>query len=198
MKRKIRLIKKIKYKKKKPYLLIIIFLVASIFLSLKLINNKVTPILMEYATAKAKNLGTILINQSISKYIDSFNINELFIISKSENDEIKSVDFNPITVNKVLNSITSDITNNLNKIEQSSSNIKDYGDVKQGIIYYIPLGMTFKNSLLNNLGPKIPVKLNFVGDITSNIETNITDYGINNALIEVKIFITIQEKVILP
>lgn len=153
---------------------------------------------MEYATAKAKNLGTILINQSISKYIDSFNINELFIISKSENDEIKSVDFNPITVNKVLNSITSDITNNLNKIEQSSSNIKDYGDVKQGIIYYIPLGMTFKNSLLNNLGPKIPVKLNFVGDITSNIETNITDYGINNALIEVKIFITIQEKVILP
>lgn len=196
MKRKIKLIKKVKYKK--PYLLVVIFLIIAIFLSFKLINNKITPVLMEYASAKAKTFATALINQSIEKYTKDFDSEELFIVSKNDEDEIKSIDFNPINVNKILNLITNDITNNLSKIEQGTSIIENYGSVKEGIIYRIPLGMMFKNSLLNNLGPKIPVRLNFIGDITSNINTNITDYGINNALIEVYIHITVQEKVILP
>ena len=52
--------------------------------------------------------------------------------------------------------------------------------------------------ILYYLGPKIPVRLNIVGDITSNIKTKVTNYGINNALVEVFINMQIDEQVILP
>jgi len=39
--------------------------------------------------------------------------------------------------------------------------------------------------LLSNLGPKIPVKFDLVGEVIINIETKITNYGINNAMMEI-------------
>ena len=56
----------------------------------------------------------------------------------------------------------------------------------------------FGNSLLANLGPKIPVRLNLYGDISSEIQTTITNYGINNAMLEASVVMTLEERVILP
>ena len=44
----------------------------------------------------------------------------------------------------------------------------------------------------------IPVKISLVGDIISSIKTDITNYGINNVLVEIKIKVTITEMVLLP
>ena len=54
------------------------------------------------------------------------------------------------------------------------------------------------NIILSNIGPKIPVKLNMVGDILTDIETKVTDYGINNVVIEVIVKVEVYEQVILP
>ena len=48
------------------------------------------------------------------------------------------------------------------------------------------------------MGPKIPVKLSLIGDIVSNVNTKVTNYGINNALIEVSIYVQVESRVILP
>ena len=70
--------------------------------------------------------------------------------------------------------------------------------LKRGIIFEIPSGLIFNNAFFNNLGPKIPVRLNLVGDVISEVRTNVTNYGINNALIEIKINLKLTEQVILP
>ena len=57
----------------------------------------------------------------------------------------------------------------------------------KGIITYIPFGMVTGSSLLYNLGPKIPVKLSLVGDVVTGFSTDVTEYGINNALIKLMI-----------
>lgn len=44
----------------------------------------------------------------------------------------------------------------------------------------------------------MPVKLNMVGDILTDIETKVTDYGINNVVIEVVVKVEVYEQVILP
>ena len=54
------------------------------------------------------------------------------------------------------------------------------------------------NSFLSNLGPKIPVKINLVGNIISGVETKVTNYGINNAMIEVYVHLQVNIQVILP
>ena len=70
--------------------------------------------------------------------------------------------------------------------------------LKKGIIFEIPSGLVFENTFFSNLGPTIPIKLNLVGDIISEVTTKVTNYGINNALIEVRICIKLTEQVILP
>lgn len=199
--RKIKLINKI----------ILIFLAIGIFviLSFKFINKKVSPILMEYAESSVKKITNLIINKAISKHTaEQLNIDELFIITKDNNGIIKTIDFNPTLVNKTLTIITNNIQLNLKYLEEGKIDLLELPDnvevefdeskISKGIIYEIPTGVIFNNALLSNLGPKIPVKLSIIGDIVSTINTNITNYGINNALIEVNVVVEVEEMVILP
>lgn len=210
MRRKIRLYKKISINLNKPQkiVLTIILFIISLILIFRFIDLKVTPLLVNYAEIKSKEFASLVINKAISNTIDDLNVDDLFLITKDEFGEIKTIDFNPIIVNKTLTTITDKVQSNLKYIEQgkldelnlSNDLYLDYNleKLKQGIIYEIPSGIVFGNSLLSNLGPKIPVRLSLVGDIVSNIKTNITNYGINNALIEISVNLELREQVILP
>ncbi len=202
--RRIRLKKRIKFKNS---ILIIFLLIISIFLALKFINLKVNPVLLDYANMEARKLASIIINDAINKNFNDIDIDELFIITKEEN-EIKAIDFNPIIVNQVLTNTTTLIQTNLKYLEQgkiellnlNTDALIDYNTdkLRQGIIYEIPSGVIFGNSFLANIGPKIPVRFSLVGDIVSYVNTNVKDYGINNALIEVNIVLELSEQLILP
>ena len=69
---------------------------------------------------------------------------------------------------------------------------------KEGIIYRFSLGSLWDSNILYTFGPKIPVKINILGNVTSKIDTSIKNYGINNALIEVYVELNVTEKLILP
>ena len=202
--RRIRLKKRIKFKNS---ILIIILLIIFIFLSLRFINLKINPVLLDYANMEARKLASIIINDAINKNFKDINIDELFIITKEEN-EIKAIDFNPIIVNQVLTNTTTLIQTNLKYLEQgkiellnlNTDALIDYNTdkLRQGIIYEIPSGVIFGNSFLANIGPKIPVRFSLIGDIVSYVNTEVKDYGINNALIEVNIVLELSEQLILP
>ena len=202
--RRIRLKKRIKLKNS---ILIIILLIISIFLAFKFINLKINPVLLDYANMEARKLASIIINDAINKNFKDINIDELFIITKEEN-EIKAIDFNPIIVNQVLTNTTTLIQTNLKYLEQgkiellnlNTDALIDYNTdkLRQGIIYEIPSGVIFGNSFLANIGPKIPVRFSLIGDIVSYVNTEVKDYGINNALIEVNIVLELSEQLILP
>ena len=89
---------------------------------------------------------------------------------------------------------------NLDLLEASDDVLIYYDkeNLKKGIIFRIPSGIVFNNSLLTNIGPKIPVRFTLVGDVLSGINTKVTNYGINNALLEVSVNIKLTLKVILP
>lgn len=210
MQRRIRLKKKFIFFKKKSniFIFIIIFLIIMIILCFDYINAKVNPILLDYGEMEARKIASIIINDAIKKNVtDNIDVDELFLISY-ENNEVKTIDFNPITVNKILTETTLIVQNNLKYLEQgkiellnlTNNALLDYNQdkLRQGIIYEIPMGVIFGNSFLANIGPKIPVKFSLVGDIIGYINTNVTDYGINNALIEVNIILELSEQVILP
>lgn len=187
----------------------IISFIITLFLSFKLINKKVTPILISYAESKATSLATLVITQAVNDYVfEKMNSDDLFITEKDDNNNIVSIDFNPVTVNKLLNLVTNYVQEYIQKIEDgdidslgvtdSIFNNYDTNNLKNGIIYEIPSGVVFKNSLLSNLGPKIPVRINLIGDVISDIDTNITNYGINNALVKVTLNVQVNMQVILP
>lgn len=211
MKKRIHLKRKFSFFKKKInfVIFIVIILIIMIVLILNFISLKVNPVLLDYAQMEARKIASIIINDAVNQKItNDIDIEELFIITRDTNNEVKTIDFNPIIVNQILTETTILVQSNLRYLEQGkvdmlnlmNNALIDYNQdkLKQGIIYEIPSGVIFGNSFLANIGPKIPVKFSLVGDIVGYINTNVTDYGINNALIEVNIVLELSEQVILP
>lgn len=196
---------------KKSNILIIsfLFLFISVIISLHFISSRITPGLMEYAEIQAKKFVTLLINSAVTESIgEDLEANSLFLITKDSNGEIRSIDLDPIKVNRLLSNTTNSIQVNLQHIEKGEVDkltlmdeaLKDYdpNDLKKGVIGNIPTGVIFKNALLSNLGPKFPIRLKIMGDIITNIKTKVTNYGINNAVIEVSIQVDVTTQAILP
>lgn len=187
-------------------IIITVIIIILVTISLKYISKKVNPIIFDYAEMEAKELSSIIVNKSISIYsTKDLNTNNLFIINKNSAGEIETVDFNSVKVNKFLSLITTSVQTNLRSIQSgyiSSVDLPDSVVVKynnpEGIIFRVPIGIVFDNYLLSNFGPKIPIKLNLVGEVSSKISTKVTNYGINNALIEAYLNITVSEKLIIP
>ena len=211
MKKRIHLKRKFSFFKKKInfVIFIVIMLIIMIVLILNFISLKVNPVLLDYAQMEARKIASIIINDAVNQKItNDIDVEELFIITRDTNNEVKTIDFNPIIVNQILTETTILVQSNLRYLEQGkvdmlnlmNNALIDYNQdkLKQGIIYEIPSGVIFGNSFLANIGPKIPVKFSLVGDIVGYINTNVTDYGINNALIEVNIVLELSEQVILP
>jgi sporulation protein YunB len=202
---------KLKLKKRKLLTKIVIMIVM-IFIGLIFliyyIDKKIKPILMDYAEMEITKLSNIIINKSISKQLATLtNVDDLFIITK-ENDKIRSIDLNPVIVNTILNTTVNNITINLKQIENGDIEFIELNDdilieydkenLKKGVIYEVPLTIALNNTLLNNIGPKVPIKFSILGDISGSITTKVTNYGLNNALIEVSLYVKINAMTILP
>lgn len=173
------------------------------------LNSKISPALLNYAEIETKKLSSIIINKAITKQISNdIDIESLFTVIQDKDGEIQSVDFNPIIVNKVLSTITSVVQTNLKAVEEGKIEFVEFPEginieldknkLKKGIIYEVPLGVATGNAFLSNLGPRVPVKLNVIGDAISNIRTDVTPYGINNALIQIFVHIEVSEQVNIP
>lgn len=158
---------------------------------------------IEYTSSKLKTISTTIINRTVCKEISNLqNIDDMIIVTKNKDNEIQMIDFNSTVVNKILVSITDSILMDLKSIENGSnemfSNSIDIYKYSNGIIYEVPIGTITNNIFLGSLGFKVPVKLSIIGDVISNVNTKIKEYGINNALIEISINISVNEKVVVP
>ncbi len=186
---------------------IIVFVILGIFLFLNYSGKKVLPIIMKQAKIDSKKMAITVMKDSISD--DILNIlkeDDMFYVIQNNVGEIQTIDFNPVIINKVLNKTTSVVSNNLKKIEKgniedlSFVNNDDYDitKLKNGVISEIPLGIITNNVLLSNLGPKVPVKINLIGNVISSIETSVNNYGLNSAMINIYAKVEVTEEVIIP
>jgi len=185
-------------KKKIGRLLIIIIVVIILaFFVIIWLNNKVMPLYMNYSESEMKRLVTTVINKSVGEELtNQFDTNELFII-KSSNEKITMVDFDPVIVNRVMSSVSNIVYDNLKLISEKNKETLEKFNVSESI-FYIPTGVIFDSVLLNNLGPKIPLNLELISSVNPDIKTKVTEYGINNSLIEVYIQVNASVKMVLP
>lgn len=204
---------KLKKRKKRSVLttvvVIFILILISSFLFINFFSKKASPILFSYAESETRKLTTLIINKAVTKQIASnMEVDDLFDIVKNNDNEIQLVTFNSINVTKMLNAITSLVQLNLKAIEEGNIDLLelpedtlssyDKDKLKEGIIYEIPIGVITSSTFLSNIGPKIPVKLHLIGDVVTGVESKVSEYGINNALLEVGINVKVTSKINLP
>ncbi|MBQ6841553.1 MAG: sporulation protein YunB [Bacilli bacterium] len=146
--------------------------------------SKVNLISEEYFQKEIYSKLNDMVYNSMSKN----DINDILEIYKNSEGEILYVDYDLNKSYELLNVVSNKIKSSLNP----NSNLST------GIVYEIPFLIGSKSVFLSNLGPKITIKMNYINSILTNVYTKITNYGLNNALVEAYIKITIEGRIITP
>jgi sporulation protein YunB len=180
-------------------LIIVLIFFSLISLIFSALIRNIKDYFLEYATKEIEQISSIVINSSITDdLIDSLYFEDLYVITKNERLEIEMVDYNSFLVVRFLRDITNKLQNDLIDIENGNFSILRKESNFDKVLFYMPFGRIFNTTLFNNMGPKIPVKVEYIGYVSTNIKTVIKEYGINNSLIEMSVHIEINAKVLLP
>lgn len=176
---------------------IVVFSIVGAFIFIYYFNNKIGTSLIECAEDEVRHLVILVMNNSVYKYIDSIDNLSIINVEKNRDGSLGMVSYDV----KMLNGIRRDVIEilegdlelltggridevgiNLNKISDTTYEMRD-----DGILFMVSMGSVTGNKFLANIGPKIPLNLKLNGDVISEIDTDVSEYGINNALIRVSI-----------
>ncbi len=181
--------------------LLILFLINIIFVTsmlLKLYLSNLTPKMNEMVMLKLEKVVYKIINDQIGYSLEENSIKNIFLITKNNNGEIISVDYDLKRAYIINNSINNNIKKSLQALEDYELETGDFKNAKNGVYIDVPLFIASDYAIISNLGPKIPIKINFIDSIKSNLKTKVTSYGLNNALSEIFVEITINELITTP
>ena len=184
-------------------LLLILFLIFFFAFSLvKVYSDKVSPKVIEIANMRIKRFTESFLSNNIGyDILNDEVIDNILVINKNSDREILYVDYNLDQAYKTLEVITTELNNLLVDLENGViKNNTDNSIVGSdyGLILSLPMFISSDSVILANLGPKIYFKVHFVGSLLTNIKSQITDYGMNNALVELYATIKITEELVAP
>ena len=193
-------------KRKLLPLLIPTFLIA-IAVFLYGVNDSLAPIYIQYAEVQAQKIATHVINKALTSNDIKMPTNkELF--QTIPNDPNGAVTINGEATSRVVADIHELVITYLEQAEAGNFEMLPLQEdiqynpdamAKQGgIVFFIPLGQAANIPLLGNLGPKIPIRLHVIGDVHTEPETSMSEYGINNGLLEVNVLMTVNVQIIVP
>lgn len=169
-----------KSKKYISFLLFIIIIIIIINTILVFFDKKVLPSIIELSEVMAKNQTLDIINEtSMSILSDKFKYDEMIKIEKDNNGKIILLQSDT----GKLNYIASKFSNECNKslIDMSDNKIK------------VPLGWFTQKSLFYNLGPKISMQVEPIGNVVVTYESKFESAGINQT--RHKIYLNVDGKV---
>jgi len=182
-------------------MIIIAFILFNVFFLFSWFSN--------VATGRFVHVAELCINRYIENVTSNFktyslgkNSSDQFLeIRENMSGEIVSIDYK---MEKIYD-LAELFTKTLQQSIDNSSLFKnmpykwDYDVVNDyGIVISIPLGIVSDSLFLNNLGPKIPVYVHFINSVFTQVKTRARDYGINNAILDVYLDITIHYEIVTP
>ena len=190
--------KRFKYQKSKnKYSMLLLFIIILTLINLIFINTKITPKFIDIASKSIEIYNNKLIMSFISnETLSNLDLNNLIELIKNDN-EIYAVNYDTKSSYKVLKIITDELNNIVSNT--TYSDILDFKyDIKDSLIIYYPITLAFNYAYLNNIGPKIPVKIKYLSSLVTTLKTKVSNYGINNVLIEIYVSINIIDDIVIP
>lgn len=189
---------------KKIIILVIVCSLVFINVSGYYLYSAILPPLKEYGTMEIERLNQLIVTHS--KFTNEKQYTDLVIVERDSEDNISLVDFDMVKVNSLANSIVLDIENTYASIEEGNYEAKDttYYErkiasvSKNNIVSEIAIGTLLNHPILAGFSPKIKIKYKALSSVSSGIEKEISNYGINHVMIELSIKITIKLRMVYP
>ncbi len=169
-------------KKKYKYLkLSIVGIIIATFFWISFFSKRLAPRVFNMANIEANSKIFDMLSLIINDCVRNVDNSKLLKFSRNSSGELVVTEYD-------LNSVY-ELLNNVNRSIRKS---------QMEILFYLPIGIASNNFLINYWGAKIPVKTTLVNSIYANIKTKITNYGINNAMVEMYIVIEVKYSLVIP
>src|SRR5690625_3799412 len=166
---------------------------------------------MAIANEKTIEFATRTINSAV-KSTERISFDDLVDIQMDKNGNVSTLGWNSEAVNRALRTATERaeyFLYGMNKGEQidvDDPNLQqiEFGDsvgdlaAKDPTVVEIPIGQATGNTVLANLGPKIPVHFEIVGSLQSDVISEVKEFGVNAALIEIYIPVEVSIRIVVP
>ncbi len=122
---------------------------------------------------------------------------ELIHTTTLEDGTIVSIEYDSYRLNQILYTALDTIDESLDE-EDNHQGHSDGDEIyfKNGAVYECPLGLLTKIPFLANWGPRIPIRLKLLNDVTGEIKVESTPYGLNNTLVRIYMEISVKTQVI--
>lgn len=174
---------KLKERLKRKYYILITFLI-SLFLFIiifSLYSKKLNPKLNDYIDFLVKDEIYKKVIKS-NNFITNEEVNDILYIDKNKSNEIVYLDYDIDKTYKLLNKY-------IDSLKKDNSKSK---------ILIVPFFIASDNIIISSLGPKIKFKYEIIDNVKGKIKTKVTDFGVNNALVEMYFELEIGYLVVIP
>ncbi|WP_107937839.1 sporulation protein YunB [Ureibacillus chungkukjangi] len=189
--------------------LFIIVFVIGITAFLYILNARLMPTYVDYAQVQTTKIAAHVVSKAINSRTSSvLDVNEIIEDLPSESDYMVTTKFNTEIINQVRAETTALVKEHLELAEQGDlSKLPDLENVEydvreiqkgDGIVFFVPIAQALNLPLLGNLGPRVPIRFHIIGNVASDVATSITEFGINNAKVEVNIHLQVNVQIIIP
>lgn len=177
---------KIFFKIKYPKLILVIIVIFLVFNSILYVFEKnILPTALLISEERLKKEATEIINETaLDIYSNDFDYSKIIIIDKDNDGNITLLRADTVKLNYLSSKLVLSMNKKIDELEELG--IK------------IPLGYMTKNLIFYNLGPKINVKMNQVGNITSDYESIFESAGINQTRHKIYLNVHMKMRVIVP
>lgn len=177
---------KIRFQVKHPKIIMVIIAIFVLFNSIMYFFNKnILPAVLSMGEENLRREATTIINETaLEIYSKDFDYNNMIIIEKDNEGNITLLRADTVKLNYLSSKL----------ILASNKKIGELEEVGMKI----PLGYLTKNLVFYNLGPKINIKMNQIGNITSSYESIFESAGINQTRHKIYLNVNMKMRMIVP
>ena len=178
-----KIIKNQKPKNIQKLIKIIIILLISILVAKNMLDA-VEPIIEERCKSLANAVATKICNEQATRVMADYEYDDFCKVIKDEDNNVKMISVNMITINKIRSDIPVYILEELNKEENNTFEIR--------------LGSFTGSRILSGLGPNIKIRMMTDGEIETDLRTEFVDAGINQTLHRIYLNIKCDVSILTP
>lgn len=174
-----------RFPRRKVFFIMSVLMVVLTIQSFWVLENRIEPILRDYAHLTITQIATNLIEEAVNEKIaKNPNFSQLLVKEKDRNDKIQAITLDSKAVNLVQVETTEHVRDSIKRLSVEKITV--------------PLGVALGSNILASLGPDIPITLVPVGATNVEVVPELRQQGINMVLFSVNLKITTKLKIVIP
>ncbi|KLE16076.1 sporulation protein YunB [Clostridium sp. C8] len=177
---------KMRFQIKHPKLILGIIAICVLFNSiLYFFDKNILPAVLTIGEEQLKREATEIINETaLDIYSNQFDYSDMIIIEKDNDGNITMLRADTVKLNYLSSKLILASNDKFGKLQEMGLEV--------------PLGYMTKNLVFYNLGPKININMNQIGNITSSYESVFESAGINQTRHKIYLHVNMKMKIVVP